>query len=250
MSRLVLLVLVAAVAARSLVLGGVTFAAPGNGQAAQEPPVPPLVAQKQLVSGTNCQTAAQAAARPDFLSKSAEYRDDVLITTRYCSATAHNQVTPTKPEILVVSADPDAAGDDKIFFKTIPKNDTKKVHDTCVLAGKATFAYLQASATTPQADAVGAGADVRTSSGKVGCDAFLRATGADNPLVVLAPAVISGSTISVHVLNMIGHKKHVTEVQAAADSLGHQVAGSNALSAEDIRKNPQIVLESSRPDLP
>jgi hypothetical protein len=201
--------------------------------------------QKQLVSGTNCQTAAQAEAKPDFLSKSAEYRDDVLITTRYCSATAHNQLTPTKPEIVVVGADPNASGAVKIFVQTIPGNDARKVHDVCVLAGKATLAYTQASTTaTPQADAAVAGADVLTSSGKVDCEDFLRATYAANPLVVLAPAAISGSAISVHILNMIGLKKPRAEVQAAVDNLGHQVAGSVAMSGEQIRKQPQIVLGS------
>jgi hypothetical protein len=241
MSRLVLLALVAAVSVRSLALGGVTFAAPGNTHASQQsPPVRPVMAQKQLVSATNCQNAAHAPSKPDFLSTSAEYRDDVLITARYCSATAHNQLTPTEPEIVFVSADPNASGDDKIFFKTVPKNDSKKVHTACVRAGKAAFAYLQA--TTPQADAVIAGADVLTSSGKVDCDGFLRATESDNPLVVLAPGAISGSAISVHILNMIGLKKPAIEVQAAVDNLGHQVAGSVALSADEIRKHPQLVL--------
>jgi hypothetical protein len=207
------------------------------------------MAQKQLVSGTNCQTAAQAAAKPDFLSKSAEYRGDVLITTRYCSATAHNQLTPTKPEIVVVGADPHASGADKVFVQTIPKNDARKVHDVCVLAGKATLAYTQVSMTaTPQADAVVAGTDVLTSSGKVDCEDFLRATYAANPLVVLAPAVISGSAISVHILNMIGLRKPAAEVQAAVDNLGRQVAGSVAISGEQIRKQPQIVLPSPGPN--
>jgi hypothetical protein len=245
MSRLVLLTLFAAVSVRSLVLGGVTFAAPADAQLSQQsPPVRPVMAQKQIVSGTNCQNAAHAPSKPDFLSTSAEYRDDVLITTRYCSASAHNQLTPTSPEILFVSADPNASGDVKIFFKTVPKNDPKKVHHACVRAGKATSAYLQASttATTPQADAVIAGADVVTSSGNVDCDDFVRATQADNPLVVLAPGVISGSAISVHILNMIGLKKPATEVQAAVDNLARQVAGSVALSADEIRTHPQLVL--------
>ena len=210
MSRLVPSGQTAVAATLSLAYGGLIFADSGT-------PVRPVMAQKQLVSGTNCQTAAQAAARPDFLSKSAEYRDDVLITTRYCSATAHNQLTPTKPEIVVVGADPNASGADKILVQTIPKNDAGKVHAVCVLAGKATLAYTQASTAPPQADAVVAGADVLTSSGKVDCDDFLRATYAANPLVVLAPAAISGSAISVHILNMIGLKKPGTEVQAAAD---------------------------------
>ena len=211
-------------------------------------PVRPVIAQKQLVSGTNCQTAAHATAKPDFLSKSAEYRDDVLITTRYCSATAHNQLTPTKPEIVVVSADPNASGGTKIFVKTIVRNDAKQVHDTCVLAGKATFRFTQApTAVTPPADAVVAGADVLTSSGKVDCDDFLRATGTANPLVVFAPSVISGFAISVHILNMIGLKKPGSEVQAAVDNLRQQVAGSVATSGEEIRKQPQIVLESPGP---
>jgi hypothetical protein len=100
---------------------------------------------------------------------------------------------------------------------------------------------------TPPADAVIAGTDVVTSSGKVDCDGFLRATGADNPLVVLAPNAISGSAISVHILNMIGLKKPATEVQAAVDNLGHQVAGSVTLSTEEVRAHPQIVL--GRPGL-
>jgi hypothetical protein len=237
MSRPVLSTQVAAVATLPLALGGVIFAVPGTS-------VRPAVAQKQLVSGTNCQTAANPPSKkPGFLSSGAEYRDDVLITTRYCGATAHNQLTPTQPEIVVVGADPDASGDVKVFIKTISKNDAKKVHDTCVLAGKATFAYVQPpTTTTAQADAVIAGVDVLTSSGKVDCDGFLRTTGADNPLVVVAPSVISGSAISVHTLNMIGLKEPATEVQAAVDNLGHQVASSVALTADEIRKHPQIVL--------
>jgi hypothetical protein len=238
MSRPVLSAQAAALATLSLAHWGMIFAESGT-------PIRPVMAQKQLVSGTNCQTAAQATAKPDFLSKSAEYRDDVRITTRYCSATAHNQLTPTKPEIVVVGADPNASGAERIFFKTVATNEAKKVHDACVLAGKATFAYPQASTLpTPPADAAIAGVDVLTSSGKVDCDGFLRATDAANPLVVLAPSAISGSAISVHILNMIGLRKPVTEVQAAVDNLGHQVAASVAMSGEEIRKQPQIVLES------
>jgi hypothetical protein len=227
----------AVVATLSLALAGELFAAAGT-------PVRPVVAQKQLVSGTNCQTAANPSKkRPDFLSSNAEYRDDVLITTRYCSATAHNRLTATKPEIVVVSADPNAPSDDKVVIRTILKNDANKVHDTCVLAGKATLAYLQASTTAmPQADAPIEGADVLTGSAKVDCDGFLLATDADNPLVVFAPGVISASAISVHILNMIGHKRPASEVQAAVGDLGHRVAGSVASSADEIRKRPQLVL--------
>jgi len=237
MTRLVLSAHAVAVAALSLTPWA-AFADSGT-------PGRPTMAQKQLVSATNCQTAAYATSRADFVSKSAEYRNDVHITTRYCSATAHNQLTPTKPEIVVVGADPNASGGEKIFFKAIPKDNAKKVHDTCVLAAKATSAYTQASTnTTPQAGAVVTGADVLTGSGKVDCDGFLRATDPANPLVVLAPSVISGTAISVHILNMIGLKKPGAEVQAAVDDLGRQVSGSVAMSAEQIRKNPQIVLAS------
>ena len=232
----------AAMAIVSLGYGAAVFADAGT-------PARPVVAQKQLVSGTNCQTAAHAASRPDFASKSAEYRDDVRITTRYCSATAHNQVNPTNPEVVVVGADPSASGGgDKIFVKTIPKNDAKKVHDTCALAAKAASAYIQASKTpASQPNEAIAGADVLTSSGKVDCQDFLRATDAANPLVVLVPSAISGSVVSVHILNMIGLKKPATEVQAAVDDLHHQVSGSVAMSGEEIRKRPQLVLESAAP---
>jgi hypothetical protein len=73
-------------------------------------------------------------------------------------------------------------------------------------------------------------------AGKVDCDGFLRATAADNPLVVFAPAVITGTTISVRILDMIGHHKPPAEVQAAADQLGPRVAGSVALGADEIRE--------------
>jgi len=242
MSRLVPSAQTAFAATLSLACGGLILADSGT-------PVRPVMAQKQLVSGTNCQTAAQAAAKPDFLSKSAEFRDDVLITPRYCSATAHNQLTPTRPDIVVVGADPNASGANKIFVQTVPKNDAGKVHAVCVLTGKAALAYTQASTTAPpQADAAVAGSDVLTSSGKVDCEDFLRATYAANPLVVLAPAAISGSAISVHILNMIGLRRPGAEVQAAVDNLGHQVAGSVAMSGEQIRKQPQIVLESPGPN--
>jgi len=92
MSRLVLSAQVAAMVALSLAQWNLTFGAAGTA-------VRPVMAQKQLVPATNCQTAAHAKSRSDFLSKGAEDRDDVLITIRYCSATAHNQLTPTKPEI-------------------------------------------------------------------------------------------------------------------------------------------------------
>jgi len=149
----------------------------------------------------------------------------------------------------VVGADPTASGGgDKIFVKTIPKNDAKKVHDTCVLAARAASAYTQASKTqTSQPDEAIAGADVLTSAGKVDCQDFVRATDAANPLVVLVPSAISGSVISVHILNMIGTKKPATEVQAAVDDLSHQVSGSVAMSSEEIRKRPQLVLESAGP---
>jgi hypothetical protein len=239
MTRLVFSARVWSLAILSAALGSATFAASADGDGSEKPtPDRPAMAQKQLVSGTDCETATTARSKPRFLS-TAEYRDDVLITVRYCDATGHNRLNPTKPEIVVVGADSGASGENKIFYRTVPKNDAKKVHDTCVLAGKAALTYLPAATTaTPQAD----GADVQTGSGKTDCDAFLRATGADNPLVVLAPAAISGSTISVHILNMIGLRKPVTDVQAAVDELRHQLAGSGALSADDLRKYPQIVL--------
>jgi hypothetical protein len=236
---------VAALAILAVLPAAPSFAATAEAGASQKSTsAHPLMAQKQLVSGTDCQSAATARSKSDFLSSSAEARDDVLITIRYCDATAHNQLHPTKPEIVVVSGDPYATGDAKIFFKTLPKDDAKKVHDTCLLAGKATFAYLQATAAaTSQAGGGIAGADVLTSSGKTDCESFLGATAPDNPLVVLAPSVISGYAISVHILDMIGMKKPPTEVQAAVDSLGQQVAASVALSADDVRKHPQIVLK-------
>ena len=46
---------------------------------------------------------------------------------------------------------------------------------------------------------------------------------------------------------MIGLRKPGAEVQAAVDNLGRQVAGSVAMSGEQIRKQPQIVLESPAP---
>jgi len=233
-------VAIAATVDHSLALAGVTTAQTAQMSATTDP----VMAQKQLVSGTDCQSAAIAIAKPDFPSKSAEYRDDVLITTRYCSATAHNQLTPADPQIVVVSADPNASGDDKIFFKTIQKNDAKKVHDACVAAGQATLAYLQATAATaPQADTVIAGGDVLTSTGRLDCDGFLRATAADNPLIVLAPSVISGSAISVHILNLIGLKRPATEVEVAVAALGHRVSGVVASSADEIRERPQIILQ-------
>jgi hypothetical protein len=237
MSRVV--VLIAATAASvSLLHAGKTLADPVT-------PARPVLAQKQLVSGTNCQTAAHAAARPDFPSKTTEYRRDVLVTTSYCSATAHNQLTPAKPEIVVVGPDSGASGGDRVFVRTVPSQDVKKLHDVCDLAGKAAFTYGQTPNTAPQGNAVVSGADVLTASGKVDCGDFLRATDAANPLVVLAPGVISGSVVSVHILNMIGFKKPATEVQAAVDDLGRRVAGSVAKSGVEMRKQPQIVLESS-----
>src|SRR5215469_14060064 len=129
---------IALAASLSLAIGGLAFAAPVT-------PVRPAIAQKQLVSLTSCETAADAKSKPDFVSRSVQYRDDVLITTRYCSATAHNQLTPAKPEIVIVSADPGVSGKDRVLIRTIPKNDAKKVHDTCVLAGKAAYVYSQPS---------------------------------------------------------------------------------------------------------
>src|SRR5215831_6877241 len=105
---------IALAASLSLAIGGVAFAA-------AETPVRPAIAQKQLVSATSCETAADAKAKPDFVSRSVQYRDDVRITTRYCSATAHNQLTPTKPQIVIVSADPEATSEDRIFITTIPR---------------------------------------------------------------------------------------------------------------------------------
>jgi len=234
---------VALTASLYLAIGAVAVAGPGT-------QVRPTIAQKQLVSLTSCETAADAKSKPNFLSKSVQYRDDVLITTRYCSATAHNQLTPTKPEIVIVSANPEATSEDRIFITTIPRTDARKVHDTCVLAGQAAFDYSQASTTTrPPTDAVIAGAEVLTGSGKVDCDGFLRATAADNPLVVFAPGVFTGTAISVPILNMIGNNKPVAEVQGAVDQLGRQVAGSVATSAEEIRQRPQIIVAAPGPNL-
>jgi hypothetical protein len=224
----------------SLVLGGATLAL-------ADTPARPALAQKQLVSGTDCQSAASPPLkRPDFVTSAAEYRDDVVITTRYCSATAHNQLNPTRAEIVVVGADPAASGGVKIFIRTIATGDTGKLHDTCVLAGKAAVVFSQGPsmvppAAAPPADPAIAGAEVATGSGQVGCDDFLRTTAADNPLVVLAPGVLKGSVVSVHILNMIGSRASGAEVQAAVDGLG-QAARAFGLSSDEIRRHPQIVL--------
>ncbi len=223
-------------------LGGPSLAASGPARA--------VLSQKQLVSRANCETAAQAKSKPDFLSKSAEYRDDVQITTRYCSATAHNQLSPASAQIVVVGADPTASGQDKIFIKTISKHDAAKVHDTCLLAATSTSAYLQSSAPgASPASGETTGADVMTGSGKVDCQEFLRATAAEDPLVVLAPAMLTGTAISVPILSMIGNRKTPAEVQAAIDGLGSQLAGSIAMSADEIRKHPQIIAGPDGPGL-
>jgi len=234
----------AAATAVSLCVGivGVTFAVAGD--AAR-----PVLAPRQLVSHTDCQTAAQAAAKPDFLAKSAEFRDDVHISTRYCSATAHNQLSPSKAQIVVVGADPQGSRENKVFLKTIPANDAKKVHETCVRAGTAAPPYSQSAAPTAPGESATGGADVLTDSGKVDCEEFLRSTAADSPLVVLAPAALSGTAVSVHILNMIGHQRPAAEVQAEMDALGHQVATSAAMSPEERRKHPQIILPTAGPDL-
>lgn len=223
----------------SLALGAVTLAL-------ADTPARPEVAQKQLVSGTDCQSAASPPLqRPGFLTSVAEYSADVLITTRFCSATAHNQLAPMTPHIVVVGPDPAASGAVKVFIRTIPAKHAGKVHATCVLAGRAAVVFSQGpsiaapGAPPPAASAIGS--DVVTDSGKVGCDDFLRATTADNPLVVLAPAALTGSVVSVHILNMIGQRTSSAEVQAAVDGLG-QATSATGLSSDEIRKHPQLVL--------
>jgi hypothetical protein len=226
---------------------GLALACGGAALAAADTAAGPTLAQKQLVSGTDCQRASDPPLkRPVFLSSAAEYRDDVLITTRYCSATAHNQLTPARPDIVVVGPDPAASGEVKIFISTVPVKDGGKVHQACVRAGKAASAYARGPSMVPPgappaADTAIAGADVVTGTGKVNCEEFLRATAAENPLVVLAPAALRGSAISVHILSMIGSRTPPAQVQAAVDGLG-QAASSFGLSSDEIRKNPQIVL--------
>ena len=65
MSRLLLSAQAAAAATLALTHGGPVLADSGT-------PVRAVMAQKQLVSGTNCQTAPDARLKPDFVSKSAE----------------------------------------------------------------------------------------------------------------------------------------------------------------------------------
>lgn len=229
------------------VLGFVSLTVSAPVLTAEGSPLRPVMAQKQLVSRTNCDTAAQALAKPDFLSKSVEFRDDVQITTRYCSATAHNQVASAHPQIVVVAADPEASGKHKISIRTIAQRDTAKVHEACMLAARATVAYAQATAAQPGGEI--SGADVVGDSGKVDCEAFLRATPAENPLVVLTPAALTGTAISVAILDMIAKKKPAAEVQAALDGLGHQLAGSIAMSADEMRRHPQIIAGAEGPNV-
>lgn len=224
----------------SLALGGVTLAL-------ADTPARPELAQKQLVSATDCQGAASPPPqRPGFLASAAEYRTDILITTRFCSATAHNQLAPMTPHIVVVGPDPAASGAVKIFIRTIPAKHAGKLHEVCALAGRAAFAYSQGPSMVPPgapppADAAITGSDVVTGSGKVGCEDYLRATAAENPLVVLGPGALKGSVVSVHILNMIGLRTSSAEVQAAVAGLG-QAASAVGLSSDEIRKHPQLVL--------
>jgi hypothetical protein len=160
----------------------------------------------------------------------------------HCAAAEHNQEHPDDLQAVVVGPDPQGT-DDKIFFKTIPVGQADQVHAVCLRAGQAAFAFMNAADNiAPPIKVVVGAVGAATDNGAVDCDGYLHALQKDNPFVILVPGIISGSAVTVKILDMIGAKRPAAEVQAAVDNVGHQAGNVLAKGADEIKKHPLILL--------
>jgi hypothetical protein len=81
-----------------------------------------------------------------------------------------------------------------------------------------------------------------TDSGHTDCDSFIHAAQVGNPLIVVAPSIIAGSGVTVHILSMIGANAAATVVQAETDRVGQVVSKLASTSINEVKNNPLILV--------
>lgn len=201
----------------------------------------PTVSQRQFVTSVKCQDVYGLPEKPDFVNKSPDERDEILISIASCAAAEHSKANPTDPQVVLVAADPNSP--EGVTFKTLSQKDGQKIHDACVTVAKGVFAYLAAASSTSVIGApIVGGIAIATNNGKTDCDSFVHGAEIGSPLIVLAPDIISGAGVTVHVLRMIGLKKPAAQVQAEVDNVGKQAGAALAKGFNEVKKNPMILI--------
>jgi len=173
------------------------FAAPGSEAQA-----------RQLLTHYNC---GQAKAAESDLKRAAalapDERMELEIVSAKCSAEQHNRDRPGEPQVVLVTPDPQAGGQDKIYLQTVILSDERGIREFCTKAG-------------------GPGATV----GGTSCEAFVRQTRPSAPLILLAPASVSGPVVTTHLLSMIGDEDAARRIAAEADRVQAAAGGKAALT--------------------
>jgi hypothetical protein len=196
--------------------------------------------QRQLVTSFTCDQARAAILDPNYGKMPTDELNDVTAVWMNCANTVHNKMYPNNQRVTVVA--PVANNPNQpVEIETVDQNNDDQVHKVCTAAASAFYTYAEGGATVqPAALPAVASADVLTDGGKTDCDSFIHGVKTENPLVVLAPSMISGSGVTMHVLSMIGAGQAAATVQSAVDSLGEQVKDSIKGSVMDITQHPLI----------
>jgi hypothetical protein len=218
---------------------------------APKPSGPPIsLTPRQLVVSYTCdQAQAIINDKAKYSALDVNGINEVTAVWENCANEVHDKAFPNDPRVTVVTPtnDPNRT----VVVETVDQGNLGQVHDACVTAGKAFFAYAEvASTVTPMTKAVVAGVDVVTNGGKTDCDSFIHGAQTGNPLIVLAPSVIAGSGVTMNVLSMIGAGQTAANVQAAVDKIGVDVKESIASSVNDVVQHPLIYVVPQVTTLP
>jgi hypothetical protein len=194
---------------------------------------------RKLVVRYSCDDAlALIADKAKYATLTADNLNEVTAVVLTCNAKSYNKEHPDDPRTVVIAPVADDPNQ-KVEMRTVPLHDFSQIRDVCYAAGTAYFAYAETVSTaTPITKAIVTGVDVVTDSGHTDCNSFVHGAEVENPLVVFAPSVISGSGVSMRVLNMIGAGDAANQVQAAVDQVGAAVKDTGAQTVQDVVKNP------------
>jgi len=185
------------------------------------------------------QAQAVISDKMKFAQLDVDSVNEVTAVWDACANEVYNNLHPKDHRVTVVTANPGQP----VEVKTVDRNNLAKIHDICVVAARAYFAGEEVGANAqPVAKAVVTAIDVATDSGRTDCDSFIHGAKIGNPLIVLAPSIISGSGISMRILSMIGAGQTAGKVQAAVDELGLKVKESIAKTAGEVVNHPTIYL--------
>lgn len=225
------------------VLGGVTSLS--NAQTTSQTAAQTTTATpRQLAEGMTCDEAKNAISDDSFGNLTSDQREEIYIAREHCLVAQNNSQHPDDPQVTIVAPNPsDADSNNKVFFKTIRTKDLTAVGSVCQFVGRQILTATEVMGGVNPVLGLGAvGLDVVTDGGKVTCDGYIKAAQNNNILVVLAPSIITGTVITVHVLNMIGLGKQAREVQSASDDVRKAAGNLVAKSVDDIKRNSLILI--------